>query len=108
MRAVGDAQRAARARGAEAAVDVVVLAVDVGGDHAAERHELRARRDRREEAARQEEPVDLAQREPGLGAQHAGRRVEGEDAVGERRAGDLAIARRRQRRVAVGAAEAAA
>ena len=41
-----------------------------------------------EEAARQEEPVQLEQREAGLRAQHARRRVEGEDAVGERRVRD--------------------
>ena len=51
---------------------VVVLAVDVGGDHAAQRHELRARRDRREPAARQEQPVD-ARRSDGP-PRRAGRR----------------------------------
>ena len=40
---------------AEAAGDVVVPAVHVAGDHAAERDELGARRDRREEAARHEQ-----------------------------------------------------
>ena len=63
--------------------------------------------DRREPAARQEQAVQVVQREAGLGAQHAGRRVEREDAIGERRAGDDRTARRRQRRVAVRAAEAA-
>ena len=66
--AVGDAQPQRRDVAAEAAVDVVVLAVDVGGDHAAERDELGAGRDRREPAARQERAVQLVERQARLGA----------------------------------------
>ena len=77
--------RSARTCAPKHAVDVVVLAVHVRRDHAAERDELRARRDRREEAARQEQrDAGRAQREAGLGAQHARRRIEREDAVGQR------------------------
>ena len=57
--AVGDAQLERGDVRAEAAVAVVVLAVDVGGDHAAQRDELGARRDRGEPAARQEQAVQI-------------------------------------------------
>ncbi len=51
---VGDAHLERADVLAEAAVDVVVLAVDVGGHHAAEGDELGAGRDGREPAARHE------------------------------------------------------
>ena len=106
---VGHAHAQPQHVGAEAAVAVVVLAVHVGRHHAAQRDELRAGRDGREEAAGQEEPVDLAQREAGLRAQR--RRSPGSKA--RMRSASAAAAttgwlRRRQRRVAVGAAQAAA
>jgi hypothetical protein len=72
---------------------------------AAERDELCPGRDRHEPAARQEQVVDVVQRQAGLGAHQAALLVEGEDTIGERRAHHLAIARRRQRRVAVRATE---
>ena len=57
---------------AEGAGAVVVLAVDVGGDGAAQRDERRAGRHRHEPAARQEGAVDVAQRRGRL--RRAGRR----------------------------------
>ena len=47
--------------GSEAAIPMVVLAVDVGRDHAPERHEHRPRRDGWEEAAGKEDPVQLVE-----------------------------------------------
>ena len=56
---------------AEAARLVVVLAVDVGGHHAAERDELGARRDGGEPAAGHEQAVDFMERETGLAGEEA-------------------------------------
>ena len=104
---VRDAQQELAHVAADAAGAVVVLAVDVGGHHAAQRHLLGARRHRREPAAREQQPVQLAQREPRLGTQETARGIEGEDAVGEPRACELHAPGRRQRRVAVGPSEPA-
>ena len=56
---------------AEAARFVVVLAVDIGGYHAAERDELGAGRDGCEPAAGHEEAVDLMECETGLAGEQA-------------------------------------
>ena len=105
--AVGHAQAQGGDVGAEAAVPVVVVAVDVRRHHPAQGHELGARRDGQEEPAGQEEAVQLEHAQARLGAQEAGLGIEGEDAVGEGGVGGLRPAGGRQRRVAVGAAEAA-
>ena len=60
---------------------MMALAVNVGGERAAQRDELGARRDRREKAARQEHLYDLGDRDPGFAAQDAGFRIEGEHPV---------------------------
>src|ERR1019366_1764424 len=86
---------------AEAAVPVMVLAVDVARHHAAEGHELRSRRDGREPAARNEDAIDLDEAQPRLCAHHPGRRVEPEDAIGHPRGGDLVVGAGGERRVAV-------
>jgi hypothetical protein len=91
---------------ADRARDVMVLAVNIGGDHAAQGHVLGAGRDRREEAARQEQPVQLAEQYAGFDVQQAGRVVEGQDAIGQRRTHHRA-ATHRQRRIAVRPAHAA-
>ena len=57
---------------AKAAVDVMILAVDVGSDHAAQGDELRARRDGHEPAAAQQQAIQGQQRHAGLAPQHAG------------------------------------
>ena len=59
---------------AEGAGDVVVLAVDVVGDGAADADELRAGRRRQEPAVRHGEVEDLSQRRARLAADDAGRR----------------------------------
>ncbi len=107
MRPSATRRRSARTWRPKRAGHVVVLAVHVGRHHAAQGDELRARRDGAVEAARQQQPVHGPQRQAGLGAQDAGLRVEGRDAVGQRRRGHAALRRRRQRRVAVGARQAA-
>ena len=89
-RALDDAAvRHAHAQGedvaAEAAVAVVVLAVDVGRHHAAQGDELRAGSDGGEEAARQEEAVELEEREarpPRAGRPWPGRRTRMRSASG--------------------------
>ena len=60
---------------------LVVLAVHVVGDRAAERDELGPRHDRREPAVRHGHAQQPVERQPGLGAQHAALAVEGHDAV---------------------------
>ena len=105
--AVGDLHAQPRDVAAEAAVAVVIPAVNVGRHHPAHRDELRAGGDRHEPAARQEQPVNVAQRQAGLGAQQAGLRVPREDPVRQCRRRDLPIARRRQGRIAVRAAQPA-
>ena len=52
----------------ERAGHVVVFAMDVRGDHAAQGHVSGAGRHRREEAAREKDAVELAERETGLRA----------------------------------------
>ena len=66
---------------AEGAGMLVVLAVHVVRDRAAEGHELRSRHDRREPAVRHGHAQQPVERQPGLGAQHAALAVEGHDAV---------------------------
>ncbi len=92
---------------AEAAVDVVILAVHVGRHHAAEGDELGAGGDGDEPAAREEEAVQLVERQPRLGPQHAGGRVEGQNSVGPHGGDDQRAAGRRQRRVAIAAPQPA-
>ena len=106
-RGEAQAQRADVAR-AERAELVVALAVHVRRDHPTERDELRPWRRADEPPAAQEQAVEFPQREAGLGAQQARARVPLQDPVGEPRADDLALRRRRQRRVAVRAPEPAA
>ncbi len=93
---------------AKAAVDVMILAVDVGSDHAAQGDELRARRDGHEPAAAQQQAIQGQQRQAGLAPQHAGLLVEGQQPVGRRRVGHGEAGRGRQRRVSVGTAQPAA
>src|SRR6185369_14286900 len=66
---------------AERAVAVVILAMDVVGDGASERHELRSGRDRQEEAAREREFDDLRKQHAGFAGEHAAFRVERDEAV---------------------------
>ena len=53
--------------GAERAIDMMVLAVDIRSDRAAEGHELGARHDRQEPATRQEYFDDLREAHARLG-----------------------------------------
>jgi hypothetical protein len=92
---------------AKAALTVVVLAVHVARDHAAECDELGARRYRREPAARQERAVQLGQRDARLGVQHARLLVKAQDAVGEASIDHLVRRRGGQGRIAVGSSEPA-
>ncbi len=81
MAAVGADQLELRYVAAEGAGVVVVLAVDVVGDGAAERDVLGARRDRKEEAAWHGEVEDLRQRNAGLRREQASDRVEVQQAI---------------------------
>ena len=65
----------------ERPVPVVVLAVDVVRDGAADRDLLRAGHHRQEEPARDDEPEDLAQRDPRLAGEEPPLRIEREEAV---------------------------
>ena len=67
----------------DAAVDVVVLPVDVGGERAADGDEPRARGDRHEEAERQHEPHEGVEADAGGDADGAARNVD-VDHIGER------------------------
>jgi hypothetical protein len=60
---------------------MMVLPVHVVGDGAAERGELRPRRDRQEPARGQGEVDDLGKQHAGFAAQDAGLRIEGDEAV---------------------------
>jgi hypothetical protein len=60
---------------------MVVLAMHIRRDRAAEGDEFRARRDQEEPAALQEGRDNVRQEDPGLGHQRAGGRVEGQHAV---------------------------
>ena len=85
MRPSATRRRSAGHVRAEGAVAVVVLAVHVGGDHAAEGDELGPGRDRHEPAARQQQAVDVGEAEarPRRAARRSPRRRRGCD----RRAG---------------------
>ena len=84
--AVGDAHAQRAHVLAEAAGDVVVLAVHVGRHHAAERDVAACPATTGVNQPRgRKSAVEAQQREPGLGAQDARVGVEGEDAVGEPR-----------------------
>ena len=83
---------------------MVVLAVNVSGDHSAQRDEARARGDRGEPAPRQHDVDDFGQQHPALADQHAGGGVERDEAVQPPRA-DGAIPP--ERSVAIGARVAA-
>ena len=60
---------------------MMVLAVDVVGDGAADGDELRARRHRQEPAARNATREDVGQQHAGLALEHAARRVERDEAI---------------------------
>ena len=90
--------------GAEGAGLVVILAMHVGGDHAADGHMLGARRDGRKKPARQKALDHIAQRDAALRRQNACLRVEREH-VPEAGHGDGGGWR--ERAVAIRAAEAA-
>ncbi len=89
----------------EAAGRVMVLAVHVGGDRAADGHLPGARGDRHEPAGRQSRGHQLFQADPGFAGDHAGRRVEAGDPVHRGGADDQAAVV--LRRVVVAAAQAA-
>ena len=103
--AVGNAQQDGAYVSSKRAVDVMVLPVDVRRDHAADRHVLRARCYWSEPTSRKKQAVQLAKRKSCLGAEDARSLIEGEHAIGERRRRHFEVARRGERRVAVGAAE---
>ena len=105
--AVGDAQCDGVDVTAEAAVNVVVLPVDVGCHHAAQRHKARARRHRREPPLGQKRPVQLVQRQAGFRGHVARLGVEAQDAIGERAARNARVAGRGERSIAVGTAQPA-
>ena len=92
-------------KGAEGAVAVVVLAVHVACDAAADRHESRPRGHRRKPAAREEDAQHLGERKPGLAGEPARALVEGQHAVGAHSLEDPGAGRRGYRRIAIGAAE---
>jgi len=66
---------------AEGAAPMMVLAVDIVGNRAAQRHELRAWDHSWEEAIGRGVRDDVAKQRAGIGFQHAGLGVEGADAV---------------------------
>jgi hypothetical protein len=66
---------------AEAAVPVMVLAVHVGRDHAADGNKLRARNDRWKKASWNDEVQEIGQEHPGLYADAARGLIKGADAV---------------------------
>ena len=66
---------------AECAVSMMVLAVDVIGDRAADRDELGPWKHRREEAPRQEHIEDLRQTDPRFALKYPRRAVEGHHAI---------------------------
>ena len=88
---------------AEGAGDVVVLAVDVVGDGAAEGDVFGSGRDGQEEAARDGEVEDLRERDAGLGGEKAGLGVEVDQAV--HAGGEQQIAVLEQADVAIAAAQ---
>ena len=90
---------------AEAAVAVVVLAVDVGGDGAADGGEGGARAGRRHEAARHERLQQVAEGNARLATSSPVGRLEGQQPVEP--LGQQRVAAAVERRVAIGAAGAA-
>jgi hypothetical protein len=60
---------------------LVVLAMHIVGDRAAERDELRAGQDRREPAGRHRDAQQPLQRQAGLGAENSALAVEQDDAI---------------------------
>ena len=90
---------------ADRAGHVVVLAVDVARDHAAQGDEPGARRDGDEPVLGQEGVGEGLKADAGLGAEHACVAIEGEEAVGQAGADDLAHAAGRQGGIAVGATQ---
>src|SRR6185369_12954164 len=103
-RAIGAQQLEAWHVMAEGPCAMVVLAVDVVGDGAADRHEPRARRDRKEEAARQREGRDFREQHARLAAQRRGGRIERDEAIEVARAQDGAAVV--EARIAIAAARA--
>ncbi len=103
--AVGDQQVEPGHVPGEAARPVMVLAVHVGGDRAADRDLPGARRDRHEPAERQRRGHQLLQAHPGLAGDQPGLRVEAGDAAQPGGPDDQAAAV--LRRVVVAAAQAA-
>ena len=79
--AVGSGQRERLDARAESAVAVVVLAVDVGGDHAADRDEARAGHGMRQPAARHESAQDVAKQHAGFAGEQARLFVECEQPI---------------------------
>ena len=67
---------------AEVAVFVLVLSVDIRGDHPAQGDELRARGHRREVPAWHQQTVEVAESEPGFGAEPARALVQAQNAIG--------------------------
>ena len=94
---VGDAHLQRRDVIAEVAVLVLILAVHVRRDHAAECDETRAWRYRREEPPWHEEPVELSQRKTRLGAKRSRCFIEAENPVGIGRVEDVGLVLGRQR-----------
>src|SRR4051794_2170215 len=72
--------------GADGAVDVMVLAVDVAGDRSPDRHEARARCDRHEEPSRHDDPQQLVDADAGANGDLAAHGVESDVA---RTCGDM-------------------
>ena len=60
---------------------MMALAVDVGGDRAAERHEAGAGHHRRKKSARQKDPNDFVEGHAGLGVEDSRFGIEAEHAV---------------------------
>jgi hypothetical protein len=80
-RAVGAQQFEAEQMFAERAGAMMILAVHVVGDRAADRDVLRARADREEPAARHREREDVGEQHAGLAVQDAGTWIERDEAV---------------------------
>src|SRR5688572_27060912 len=92
---------------AEAPIAVMVLAVDIRGNHPADGHEPRSRGYWRKEAARQKHAADVIERQARFGGKQARLLIEREDPIGQARSGYLQIAWRGQSRIAIRPAETA-
>ena len=92
---------------AEVAVLVLVLAMHVAGNHAAEGHEARSGGYGREVASRHQQSVQLAEGEPGLRSDGTSLPLERQDPVGERGVQYIRPILGRKRRVTIRSAEAA-